>query len=242
MSNPLPVTLHASGAQGSSGAGAAVDIGTLRSCAKLLLLVSAASGTLPSLIVSIDTSVDGLSGWRSIGQFDSQTTTASQRRTFAQAERFIRASWTIAGTGGPSFTFAVTGEAHLIYATPDDITRTALPPEALVNVPPYAQADALLAATAEADGYLNAQYTLPLTAWDDDLRMHVAAMGTFAILKRRGFDPSGKDDLVVQGRADAISWLRRIMDGGLEPPGIVDSTPDAYDGGAVVVTQPRRGW
>lgn len=242
MTDPLDVTLHASGAESSSGSSAAVDIGARRSCAKLLLAVTVTSGTLPSLVVAVETSVDGLSGWRSLGEFDTQTTTSSQRRVFAKAERFIRASWTISGTSGPSFSFAVSGTAHVLYATPDDLLNLALPAAALANVAAKEQAAALLAVTDEAAGYLNGHYTLPLVAWDDDLRMHVAAMGAYATLKQRGFDPAGKDDNIVQGRADAIAWLRRIENGQLEPPGIIDSTPGAYDGGAAVVTQPRRGW
>lgn len=242
MANPLAISLHTSGAETVSGFGAAVDIGAIRSCARLLLDVTAIVGTLPSIVVSVETSVNGTTGWRSVGQFDTVAALASQRRTFAQCERYVRASWTISGTGGPAFTFAVTGEAHVLYATPDDLVRSALPAEALVNVAPYAQADALLSVTDEADGYIGGAYTLPLTAWGEDLRMHVAAMGAFAVLKRRGFDPSGKDELIVKGRDDAIAWLRRILNGQLAPPGLVDSTPDEYEGGAYVVTRARRGW
>lgn len=243
MTDPLDITLHASASEGSSGSGAAVDLGSdLRCCAKLKLIVSAMVGTTPSLLVAIETSADGSTGWTQVGAFATVTVAGFQEVTFAETQRFVRASWTLAGTGGPACTFSVAGRGHVLYARPSDLSRIAIPAAALQNVTPAEQADAMLAVTDEAAGYIGGSYQLPLTAWDDDLRMHVARMGAYAVISARGYDPTGRDDTLVKGRDDAIAWLRRIMDGQLEPPGMIDSTPDEFEGGAYVVTQVRRGW
>lgn len=242
MANPLAIIPHASGAETVSGQSAAVDVGALRTAVRLLLDVTDLTGTLPTLIITIETSPTGTAGWRAIGQFDTVASSTNARRTFAQCERFVRAAWTITGSAGPTITFAVTGEAHVLYATPDDITRTALPPEALTSVPAYVQADASLAATDEADGYIAGGYVLPLTAWSEDLRTHVAAMAAYAILKRRGFDPSGRDQLIVDGRKNAIDWLKMIATGKLKPPGMADSTPEIFEAGGYVYSRIARGW
>lgn len=103
-------TLQASTTQTASGNGSAyemADNGTLR----LTLAITAASGTTPSMTVSVDTSTDGSTGWTSVGTFAAQTTTtAGVRKMFTGLDRFARVSWTISGTT-PSFTFSVVGEA-----------------------------------------------------------------------------------------------------------------------------------
>jgi hypothetical protein len=76
--------------------------------ARLLLAVTAASGTTPTLDVVIQTSHDGTT-WRTAHTFTQATATGTQRASFP-VDRFVRATWTVGGTT-PSFTFAVTGEA-----------------------------------------------------------------------------------------------------------------------------------
>lgn len=102
------VTLAGSAARMATGNGAALGVakGTLR----LLLDVTAAAGTGPTLDVVIETSFDGATNWRSLGAFAQKTAAGSERKSFAGADRFVRARWTIAGTA-PSFTFSVVGEA-----------------------------------------------------------------------------------------------------------------------------------
>ena len=102
------VELAPSAARTTSGNGTSLpteDIQTLR----LTLSVTAASGTTPSLTVTIQTSDDG-STWATVASFAAKTTTGSERKVFSGIDRFVRASWAITGTT-PSLTFAVTGEA-----------------------------------------------------------------------------------------------------------------------------------
>lgn len=103
----IDLPLAAAGARTATGNGAAFEPGD-RGVARLFLNVTAASGTTPTLNVTIQTSNDGTT-WRSAGTFTQATGVTSQRATF-NIDRFVRATWTIGGTT-PSFNFSITGEA-----------------------------------------------------------------------------------------------------------------------------------
>lgn len=105
--NTRDLTLAASAARTATGNGSTVEPGD-RGVARLRLNVTAASGTTPTLNVTIQTSHDGTT-WRTAGTFTQATATGEQRAAF-NIDRFVRASWAIAGTT-PSFTFTVTGDA-----------------------------------------------------------------------------------------------------------------------------------
>lgn len=104
----VPVTLHESAARAASGDGSTVELGD-RGVLRLLLDVTAASGTTPSLSVDVETSYDG-STWRPLGGFTAKAGTGSERLSFPGCDRFVRCSYAISGTD-PSFTFSVSGEA-----------------------------------------------------------------------------------------------------------------------------------
>ena len=110
--NTEDVTVQDSVTRTATANGSAVEVGE-RSVACLELVVSAASGTTPTLDVSIETSKDGsgsgLGAWRSVGSFAQKTSATSERKSFAGLDRFVRAVQTVGGTT-PSFTFSVLGE------------------------------------------------------------------------------------------------------------------------------------
>ncbi len=91
----------------ASGAAAAVECAH-KSVACLDLVVSAASGTTPSLTVAIETSKDG-STWRNVASFTAATAVTSERKSFVGLDRYVRANATISGTT-PSFTYKVSGD------------------------------------------------------------------------------------------------------------------------------------
>jgi hypothetical protein len=94
-------------AQTASGNGASQDMGA-KGSARLTLDVTAASGTTPTLDVTLQTSEDALT-WRTLGTFAQKTIVSAERKSFGGADRYVRALWVIAGTT-PSFTFTVRGE------------------------------------------------------------------------------------------------------------------------------------
>lgn len=101
------VVLAPSSARTAAGSGPAVDTGE-RSTLRLTLNVTAASGTSPSLTVTIEHSGDG-STWRPHSSFAAATAVTTERKTFGGIDRYVRATWAVAGTT-PSFTFSVSGE------------------------------------------------------------------------------------------------------------------------------------
>lgn len=236
MANPLAISLHDSAAETVSGVGPSIDIGATRSCVRLLLDISDLSAGA-SISVALETSRTGLTLWRAFGALGPSPDPV----TIAFADRFVRARWTIAGSA-PSVTFSISGEAHTLYATPRDIGRLSMPEKATGNVDACIKADACLAASDEADGALSGSFCLPLIAWGDDLRQQVSNIATFSVMRHRGFQPGGIDDLIVKASDDARSWLNKVSQGRIKPPGIIDSTPQVFEGGAVVVSKPRRGW
>lgn len=233
MANALAVTLHASAAETASGASAAIDIGALRSCLKLRLDLDSITGTGARVSVFIETAASATGPWRPLSSFPALSVAVSKEQVFADCLRWNRVRCTIEGTG-TSATFTVSGAAHVLYAKVADVGIHAIPAEAIKSVSVAEQAACCLAATDEADGYIGGGKTLPLTAWGDDLTAQVANIAAFKIMKRRGFQPQGSDELIVKGRDDAISWLRGVGRGDIEPPGMVDSTPDVYDAGISV--------
>jgi hypothetical protein len=112
VSRGQDVTVLASGAVTATGQSTGVDVGgagTLRAQVQ----VSAATGTTPSLTVTIQTSHDNGSAdaWRTAGAAYSALTAAgnSPYQCFV-VDRYVRVSYTVSGTT-PNITFAVVGEA-----------------------------------------------------------------------------------------------------------------------------------
>jgi len=71
------------------------------------LHVTAKAGTTPSITVKVQHSVDN-AVWVDLATFTAATAETAQRVEIAgTVNRYVRATWTITGTAGPSFTFAV---------------------------------------------------------------------------------------------------------------------------------------
>lgn len=101
------VTLHTSAARTATGMGSLSHETAHRRTLALVLAITAATGTTPTLDVTVQTSRDG-STWYTAGTFTQATATGTQRKTFA-LDRYVRLAWTIGGTT-PSFTFSASGE------------------------------------------------------------------------------------------------------------------------------------
>ena len=253
MADALAVSLHASGAETSSSSGTAVDIGALRTCLEVRLDVSAASGTFASgqgLIVTVETSTDGTTGWTTVSTFQLLKAVATIDRVIGRCRQYVRASWAITGTGSPSFTFALTGQAHTLYAEISDLAL-AITPSALQSVSDEDKNSQLLRATTDMETALNSAFELPLTAWGHDVRGTTADRATYYIMMARGFDPDNATDqlILLKGgvttidgrRTGAQRFLDDIAGGKLKPVGVADATPDDYEGGGFVISDDARG-
>lgn len=106
------VILHPHQAETANGQAAPVDNGASSAAGGAgYLQVSTASGTSPSLTVSIEHSADNLT-YVALMTFAAATTRGAQRlRVSGTVNRYVRAAWTVGGTS-PSFTFAVGFERY----------------------------------------------------------------------------------------------------------------------------------
>ena len=92
-------------ANGNTSARAVGYIHTLR----LERVVTAASGTTPSLTVIIEHGPDGTT-WITHTTFTAATGANTERKVLSGLDRYVRARWTVSGTT-PSFTWGLTGES-----------------------------------------------------------------------------------------------------------------------------------
>jgi phage gp36-like protein len=121
------------------------------------------------------------------------------------------------------------------YALVVDLTQLASNPNSLATVPAADQQAELDACSAEADGYLAAQYKLPLISWGTPLRRHVCNMALYYLMSRRGYKPGGSDTSFEDRYNRAIEWFRGVSAGRITPPDIVDSSPAGLRQGAPAV-------
>lgn len=252
MANAAAIELHASAAQGlGSGTGSAVDLGETRSCVRLALVVTAVSGTTPTLDVTVETAPSETGPWRDGVALAQMTAAGKSERTIAGLDRWVRASWAVGGTDTPSFTFSLDGEAHTLYAQPADLSRTAINATAISGIAADVLADCCLRATADAETAIGSSNELPLVSWGEDLRGHVAARAVFYGMSSRGFKPgTGLDSLILmnggcyyEGRPSAAEkYFSDVASGRLKPFAIVDQTQDDFEGAGTVVSGSPRRW
>jgi len=102
-------TLVASAARTATGNSGAIAVGSGAANLELELVVSAASGTTPTLTLSIQWSVDGTnfgSNDASADSFAQVTAAGSVVKSVPVRAPYMQLTWTIGGTT-PSFTFTV---------------------------------------------------------------------------------------------------------------------------------------
>ncbi len=244
MSQPLSIELAASAARVASGSGVAVDMGLVanlvpRSAARLEIAVTAFAD-FERLRLAVEHAAAETGPWLELDALDIQDT-GDYKHSVGDTKRWLRLSWQIVGPGdAPSVTFSVAGEAHQVYVGPNGLS-SAIRVVALDEVTTLSErADACITVSDEADGYLGGRYTLPMRKWDTTLKAMLARMAVKYSLDAHGWQPEGPDSVIKDNFNASIAWLKRLQDGKLEPPGMVDSTPETFEGGSVVMSRPRR--
>lgn len=95
-----------SGTETATGNGNSVDSEiTIRENLIAQLEVTSASGTNPTLDLTLEESIDG-SNWYTLATFTQATAATAEIKKATAAAQYLRANWTIGGTT-PSFTFNV---------------------------------------------------------------------------------------------------------------------------------------
>jgi hypothetical protein len=152
----------------------------------------------------------------------------------------------------PSFTFSLGGQAHTLYASPVDVSRIAISAAAISGIDAEVLAAQCLRASSDAEDSLNSSGELPLTAWGESLRGHTAARAAFYAMNHRGRKPGGNTDSLIDQmggfdlgpgmKSAAQRYFDAIANGTIKPAGVVDQTPDEYEGGGFIASGTRRGW
>ena len=227
--------LHAVGAELGAGTSAALDIGDGRSAA-FVSLRSFAGGALQ---LTIETSPDGVTGWRKAGELiRSGAVSALTRIPIDGLERWLRATW----PSSTDATFTLTAVAHQLYATREDLFAK-LSREHCKRADekePGAVARALIEASCAVEDKLDATYGLPLASVSESLVGATASIAAFTVLQRNGFAGGGVDELATQAKADAIKWL----DGVVKAHSSLAGTSSAVgkSGAARIRSAENRGW
>jgi phage gp36-like protein len=117
------------------------------------------------------------------------------------------------------------------YVTEAEFLDQGLPIDALTGILSATIIQALEWASSTANSYLRKRYTLPLVAWDDDLRRVVVKIAVYDLMCIRGFRPGSETDAaIVKNHDDAILWLKAVAKSEIEPS-ITDSSADLDEGG-----------
>lgn len=126
------------------------------------------------------------------------------------------------------------------YITLDELADFGAPPAALRGIDETVKLKAILAASSEADSYLQARYGTPLTLVPDVLKKHIARLASADLLDRRGRSPDGDDKLISDYRNDAIRYFQSVAKG-LATLGPVETAP-AHTTAPDVDSECDRGW
>jgi phage gp36-like protein len=220
MANAFEVTLHPLQAETASGTGAPIDIGELRTAGRFTISMVAFAGTGGAQL-SAETSDDQVN-WRPVN-VASATLNNQKESIVLGLARYVRAKWVLAVTV-TSVTFSIVVEAHQVYANLADLTRSEIPEKAIASVPTDKQIGALIDASSDAEDAIASSNDLPLTTWPPSLSRRVTAIAVFYIMKHRGFQPSGFDELIVKAHDDAQKWLKDVGAGRIRPPGLAPQT------------------
>lgn len=132
------------------------------------------------------------------------------------------------------------------YCTTAELSRYGIRTEALRSIAQEDQQAAIDAASDEMDSYLGARYTLPLQAWESDLRMNCARLAVYQLMIVRGFNTSrAGDEQLLEQRDIAERWLKGISNGSIVPR-VTDSSSGAtsgkVSGGVLLASHASRGY
>lgn len=225
MANPATLTLHASGAESGAGLGAAVDLGTDRTAALLTL-----RGTVigAELNVTLQTSPDGSTGWRTIATLSPMAAVGAVKRAIDQLERYVRCTW----PAPTNATFELVAEAHQLYATNDDLLDS-LGQELIDRAETKrkgARARALIKGTAAVASALTPIYPMPLTTIPADVADAAGSLAALILLTQNGLAGGGIDALVSQRAEAARLWLKEVAARKRTIEGIAPAPEDAVKG------------
>lgn len=231
LSGQASLSLLASAARTGPGAGDRVDMAQYHG-GRFAVVVDSAPGGGQTMALTVERSGDG-NGWTTAATFPNITDAGEFTVESADLDRFVRLRWTPSGVG--SWTFGVSGTAHLIYARVRDRARIGIRTGAIPDTSAVQYLDAILSATATVESYLN-RYDHPLREWGNDTRQATIALADWQLLATRSKDPARTNEGgagIYQVEAERwTQWLRLVAGAEpgtngrkLVPSSVVDSAP-----------------
>jgi phage gp36-like protein len=126
----------------------------------------------------------------------------------------------------------------------DNTTFIAKAVSALKTADTTVIADAGIAASGIADGYLSKRFALPLIApFDAGLCAKVFDLMQYEVASQVGFRAASGQNEVMQLKRDAAEkWLLGVSDGTIGLPLQIDSTPDIDEEGSEAASDCRIGF
>jgi phage gp36-like protein len=240
MADAKSISFYAGAAVVTDGSGDVVDLTALHTLVKGSVRVGSFVGALEApLTFTLETSPDGSSDWRAAARFQ-LLGVGVKDFVVDSLERFCRVSYELGGAS--QLSFSMSGEAHVLYATRQDLRVKSLSEDVTDFADDGVLAESLLSATDDAENALNAQYTLPITTWPESLRRRCASIAKYYFLGRDGFQPQGVDELIVKDHDDAQKWLKEVAARKIVLSGVAEKTysPVQYSFSRDEPCPPRR--
>ncbi len=125
------------------------------------------------------------------------------------------------------------------YARAADVFTYSLPRKIQAEFDEPLVLNHVRASSNRLNGYLRKRYSLPLTAWGQDLVQAVCDIAAYSLLRQRGFSPESFDRHPVMARDDAFKWAADVRDYLLDPD-IVEGASPSYT--PEIISDPSRGW
>jgi len=133
-----------------------------------------------------------------------------------------------------------------VYATLQDLDHQGIASEALGEIDPDRKLKVLASVSRTIDGFLAAQFKLPLIRWGEDVTVVCCQIASFRLLANRGFSPEGVDQMIVKMHDDAMDLLKIWSRDDGAVPDVLDSSANAVEqqpsARPSVTSSPSRGW
>jgi hypothetical protein len=229
VSGSASLVLVPSAALTGAGVSDKVDLAQYHGGRFAALVTAAPSGQTLTLI--IERSGDGLSGWTTAATFPVISAAGEYVVESADLDRFVRVRRAPSGVG--SWTFGVSGTAHLIYARIRDRALVGIRQAAVPNIDDATKALATaLRATADVADMLN-RYDHPLRAWPSSITGHAIAFWDWHLVSGEGVDTNDPGAILYRTARDDAAVALGLISGSAgssyvrksAPVGIVDSAP-----------------
>jgi hypothetical protein len=219
--------LLASTALTGSGTSASVDLAQYHG-GRFTARVVSAPGSGQTIALTIERSGDG-SSWETAATFPAIAAIGDYVVESADLDRFVRIKRVPSGVG--SWTIAIDGTAHLVFARTRDRSLFGIRNAAIPGTTASQYLGAFLAATNTVITYYS-RYDHPLRSWNEETKQATIALADWHLLTTQSKDPARLSEGGGVYDSAFKQWMTHLgLVGGIDsvrklnPSGITDSAP-----------------